>query len=52
MTLEQRIELIEKKLNLIEQRHDLEDLESKRVEAAVSHAAIKGIDDLLAEQPK
>jgi len=49
MTLEQRIEALEKKMKDIDERHKAEDKELQRVEAAISHAAKKGIDDLLAK---
>ncbi|HDG1697541.1 hypothetical protein HII27_21180 [Kluyvera sp. SCKS090646] len=50
MTLEQRIEALEKEIKDITERHKLEDKELQRVKAAVSHAAKKGIEDLLAKQ--
>lgn len=52
MTLEHRIEQLERKIHFIETRHALEDEENARVKAAISQAAKKGIEDLLTEQAK
>lgn len=52
MTLEQRIEVLEKAISEINSRHKRKDVEAERVKAAMSHAARVSISELLAKQSK
>lgn len=50
MTLEQRVEVLEEKMQVIQERIEAKEENLALARAAISQAAKKGIEDILAEK--